>query len=301
MKNKALLSNMKILRFNSLIIFLSILFCYSSNPAFAQDNDPVNSRMSLKYFKKSGERTVTATVKAKDGRRYITLPGIPVEFNIVVDTGYINIGSGFTDSKGECNQMISEDLYESNNLDGQISFQSTFSGSDEYNSSEAEVSIKDIKLNLTFTKVGDEKQISLTAFNNDDSPLTDELEIKFYSPRTFTLFPLGTQSLVDANAIIPFPTDLPGDTLGNLVIIAKIEDSEEYGNVEISSTINWGFPQAKIIIANRGLGDTDAPLWMVYTLIVLLSLVWFHYMYVIYSIYLIKKESKRAIAEDMNK
>ena len=44
-----------------------------------------------------------------------------------------------------------------------------------------------------------------------------------------------------------------------------------------------------VVEKRRGLGDTDAPLWMVYTLIVLLSVVWFHYLYVFFIMYKINR------------
>jgi hypothetical protein len=53
---------------------------------------------------------------------------------------------------------------------------------------------------------------------------------------------------------------------------------------------DWGLARPPVIVKKRrGLGDTDAPLWMVYTLIVLLSIVWFHYLYVFYVMIKIKK------------
>jgi hypothetical protein len=70
--------------------------------------------------------------------------------------------------------------------------------------------------------------------------------------------------------------------------VAKVEDNEIYGNVEVSGTINWGKPLPPENIIKRGLGDTNAPLWMVYTLIVLLSLVWFHYLYIIFNVFRIR-------------
>ena len=97
---------------------------------------------------------------------------------------------------------------------------------------------------------------------------------------------------------VEFPVNMPGDTLGVLTIVAKIEDSDTYGNVTAQGDINWAqvVPLAKL--PHRGLGDTDAPLWMVYTLIILLSAVWFHYLYVIYLIVKIKlaKSSIKTIA-----
>ena len=47
-------------------------------------------------------------------------------------------------------------------------------------------------------------------------------------------------------------------------------------------------------VVKRGLGDTNAPLWMVYTLIILLSLVWFHYLYIIITVFRIRWLGKYA-------
>ena len=52
-------------------------------------------------------------------------------------------------------------------------------------------------------------------------------------------------------------------------------------------------------IVKRGLGDTDAPLWMVYTLITLLSLVWFHYMYIIITVFRIRWLGKYAEGKEV--
>jgi hypothetical protein len=108
--------------------------------------------------------------------------------------------------------------------------------------------------------------------------------VLFYVPRTFSLLKVGQASITGGSSSMEFPTSIPGNHLGYLTLMAKVEDNEIYGNVEASGTINWGKPLPAEKTINRGLGDTNAPLWMVYTLIVLLSLVWFHYMYVIFTV-----------------
>ncbi|MCK4855668.1 MAG: hypothetical protein KAT31_15425, partial [Bacteroidales bacterium] len=112
----------------------------------------------------------------------------------------------------------------------------------------------------------------------------------FYVPRSFSLLPVGEEWFEGGKAQLNFPTTLPGDSIGNLTIIARIEDHELYGNVEAVAMKDWGLAMPRVVVKNRrGLGDTDAPLWMVYTLIVLLSVVWFHYLYVFYLMIKIKK------------
>jgi len=120
-----------------------------------------------------------------------------------------------------------------------------------------------------------------------------EEDVIFYVPRQFSLLKIGEAELNDGKCVIEFPISLPGDSIGNLNIIARIEESKEYGTVEAIGVKDWGNPRPPVIIeARRGLGDTDAPLWMVYTLIVLLSAVWFHYLYIMYVFIAIKRGGK---------
>ena len=109
----------------------------------------------------------------------------------------------------------------------------------------------------------------------------ENLDIQFYVPRTFSLLKVGKGTLSNGTASLEFPTSIPGNRLGYLTLLAKVEENEVYGNVEVSGTINWGKPLPPMKIIKRGLGDTDAPLWMVYTLLVLLSGVWLHVIYVL--------------------
>ena len=144
---------------------------------------------------------------------------------------------------------------------------------------------------MSFFQKEQEKMVELKAFepgkDNQWVPV-ENLDIQFYVPRTFSLLKVGKATITNGAASLEFPTTIPGNTLGYLTLMAKVEENEIYGNVEVSGTINWGKPLPPMKIIRRGLGDTDAPLWMVYTLIVLLSMVWFHYMYVIYMVFRIR-------------
>jgi hypothetical protein len=123
----------------------------------------------------------------------------------------------------------------------------------------------------------------------------DDVKVNFYVPGSFSLLKIGERSFSDGEASVAFPVTLPGDSIGNLTVLAKIEQNEEYGIVEASGRIDWGAPRSyEPPEKRRGLGDTDAPLWMVYTLLVLLSAVWFHYLYVFFVIYLIKRKGQGA-------
>lgn len=131
--------------------------------------------------------------------------------------------------------------------------------------------------------------------NNSNIPI-EGIDILFYIKGTFSLLNIAKEK-TDENgkATMEFPIEMPGDTAGVLTIIVKIEENDDYGNLEDRGEINWGKPIPPDVVKHRGLGDTDAPLWMVYTLIILLSAVWFHYLYVIFLIVKIKLEARNLL------
>ncbi len=103
-------------------------------------------------------------------------------------------------------------------------------------------------IKLNFHKQGDKKLITAQAFeyNNEavGKPIPD-LDLYFYVDRSFSPLPIGDVfSTTDENgeASVEFPNDLPGDTLGNVKIIVKIQDSDTYAKTEVSKVINWGVP-----------------------------------------------------------
>ncbi|MEI6750751.1 MAG: hypothetical protein WCM93_16465, partial [Bacteroidota bacterium] len=82
-----------------------------------------------------------------------------------------------------------------------------------------------------------------------------------------------------------------GDSIGNLTVIAQIEENDIYGNVRGEAKINWGLPK-RLINAEKPTGELwtpIAPLWMIITLIIMLVGVWSHYAYTVIQLYKIKK------------
>ncbi|MCK5281528.1 MAG: hypothetical protein KAK04_23415, partial [Cyclobacteriaceae bacterium] len=158
-----------------------------------------------------------------------------------------------------------------------------------------DMSIKAVNMKISFIEIDSVKTIVASAYQIEASgeEIPVEEDVIFYVPRQFSMLKIGEVELQDGEGSIEFPVSLPGDSIGNLQIIAIIEESRDYGNVEAIGLKDWGKPRPPVIIeARRGLGDTDAPLWMVYTLIVLLSAVWFHYMYILYVFLVIKRKGK---------
>jgi hypothetical protein len=91
-----------------------------------------------------------------------------------------------------------------------------------------------------------------------------------------------------------FPANLPGEADGTIHIIARIEENEQYANIETTRSYAWGVPSVVAVSgAQRTLWTEIAPMWMIVTLTILLSGVWGHYIYVIIQLILINRESKK--------
>lgn len=280
---------------NIFLIIVPLALLTTAFVAKSQEVSKSSSSLKLEYNNESGAKSLVATLRVKQEKQYI--PYVEeLNFYYVSDTGNVLIGTKNTDEEGRSVFYIPSDFDYGDTSEGIFSYEVVFEGNDKYKSSSGSTEIKNVQMEISFSQKEDEKLIIVDVLEisaNGYLTPVDGVDIVFYVPRTFTLLKIGEGTLTDGKAATEFPTTLPGDSLGYLTVVAKIEENDDYGNAETKASINWGKPLPPMQITHRGLGDTNAPLWMVYTLIVLLSTVWFHYLYAIYTIFRIKKEGNK--------
>ena len=136
------------------------------------------------------------------------------------------------------------------------------------------------------------------ALVTSESKPVKEIEVHFYIQRMYSLLPIGKAVETDSAgvAISNFPLDLPGDKNGNIIAIAKIEDDDNYGNVEIQAEIKWGvLPTNEMNSWNKrslSASRDKAPMLLILVSNIIIAVIWGTIFYVIYQIYRIRKESK---------
>jgi len=272
-----------------------LLMLVSAPCALAQDETGIQTVLKLEYFHVDSLQNLTATLQAKQEGRYLPLQGMEINFKFRQGSTEKPIGTALTNENGKVSIAIPEEVLTTGGDKGIYSFEAMFNGKDKYSKVSTETTMKPLKMEMSFFQKDQDKMVDLKAFepgkDNQWVPV-ENLDIQFYVPRTFSLLKVGQSAITNGSTSLEFPISIPGNQLGYLTIVAKVEENEIYGNVEVSGTINWGKPLPPVKTIKRGLGDTDAPLWMVYTLIVLLSLVWFHYMYVIFNVFRIRNLGK---------
>lgn len=282
---------------SSVIIAVLSFILMVSFPLLSQEKTPVSPYIQLQYFKNTDDtRLLQTTLTYSLNRMEIPLPGMEISF-FSEAVGKELLGTALTNDKGVAGLELTKVVNFPLNGEGFWTFSTEFKGNDTIETGNSELTIKDVKLEMTLLEVDTIRTISLkavTSKNKKDIPVSGETVI-IYVPRMFSLLPVGEVSLDEnGTASLEFPADIPGDREGNLTIISKFEEHPEFGNVEVKVVKKWGVPASKSApITHRALWTKTAPRWMIITLSILLTGVWGHYLFSIISLIRIKRESKK--------
>ena len=157
---------------------------------------------------------------------------------------------------------------------------------------------KKARLEMELFEEDGQKYITGRAFemeeNGNEFPV-EEIDLFFYVERTFSDLPLGgIFNTTDENGevTVEFPSDLPGDENGNVHLILKIIESDDYMDTEIRKTISWGVP---LVIDNNENQRTlwsasaSAPISLLILVNSLLVIAWGMIIYFVFKIYKISK------------
>jgi len=277
---------------SAILLGLLMFFC---EPLVAQEQEKEEvkktpARLSFSSTQLNGDSILLQT--AIKTRRESGLQAVAfewVQFTLIADTVTEFIGKSLTDDKGVASLMVGINQLQTGE-DGLWSFTSSYNGNDSINSGEAELSIRQAGTVLVGEEQDSINVLTVRLYNpSDESPLA-ETDVKFYVKRYFSNLEIG-EGTTDENgeASIEVARNLPGDLKGNLTLIAKAEDLDEYGSVAVAIIKPWGIVQlAADVKKTRELWSHSPPLWMIITFIVLMSVVWGHYIVIVYNLFKIR-------------
>ncbi|MFN8257195.1 MAG: hypothetical protein U0W24_15985 [Bacteroidales bacterium] len=252
-------------------------------------------KMKFGYIKNNdGSKTLICEMNVRIEKERFKIKDLPINFSFSGADSTINLGTVKTDNKGIAVFKIGSNQNLTPDKEGFYIFKAVFDGSSAFESAEEELKVKDINISLSFTE-DSIKYININAFeliNGEETPVEGPT-VNLYVQRSLGLLKIKNQTLTSGTAQFEFPSDLPGDSVGNLTLIVKIEEDENFGTVEKSEVKKWGIPflvEAKK--KARELWSPDAPLWMSVTLLILIFAVVIHYLIIFYKLYAINKEGK---------
>jgi hypothetical protein len=245
------------------------------------------------------------TVKKEGGNT--NLMNAAVRYSVTGKDGDENLAAIKTDVNGNAVFQVPSARSYFRNAAGLVTFKAVFEGTPKYESSKGEFALKPAKLKISFFKADTIKTIKVEGIqyeaDGSQKPLAGQSVILFI-PSLFSPLKIAEVTIDSTGSgTTEFPSGLIGDTSGNIKIIARIDENEVYGNVSGESSINWAAPKHLISAErpSRELWTPIAPLWMIITLITMLTGVWGHYTYAIVQLVKIRNAGNRHKAEQARK
>ncbi len=288
--------NIKKLQSQIRLFSIAFLLLILVAPAFAQEDtiEKKKTKMKFYYLKKSdNSKNLVCEMNVRQDKERYFIKDLPISFHYSGDSS-VNLGIAKSNNKGTATFTIPSGLAIKPNAEGAYTYTAVYEGNDVFEEVEAEVIVKDVELELILTE-DSLKYVTVNAFelNGEGKIPVEGSTITLYVKRSLGLLKIKDQEMTEGTALFDFPGDIPGDTDGNITIIAKFEDDEKYGTVEKQVIKNWGVKMAvEKAMASRELWSPDAPLWMSITLFILILAVVIHYMIIFYKLYRINQEGK---------
>jgi hypothetical protein len=292
--------NFNAMKKSSTYIILALLLTSFLFTGLQAQDDPADIYMEFSTWKYNDmSRSLIAKITSDNDEGEYFVEGLAVQFMLTDGEETLILGDAVSNPDGIAELNIPEGtMAYPKDEEGYMSFIARFEGSDAYWEAEEELMVKDVVLSIRFVDDGDDKQVYFEGIilgPDEDWPLADD-DFYFYVPRMFSDMKIADGWFEeDGTGYIDFPATVIGDSVGNILVIGRLEEHYDYGNVEVSDFINWAIPK-KLLKAERPqreLWTPIAPLWMIITLIIMLTGVWAHYFYAIIQLILIKRSKNK--------
>ena len=279
------------IKFVWLLSFLHICFIVVSsfNLVLAQQKAE-RVYMYLDYFQSNETKYLVAECKWRDGSDFKQLGGIEVDFSVETDSADITLASIVTGEDGKA-RLDLNDIEIGSDSNGVTHYRTEFNGTEEYRKASKSLSVKEIELRFETKIVDSLKMITVIGEEKvkDGRLPIEESDLQILVKRLYSDLPVIEGTMEEGEFEVEFPDNIPGDTNGDLWIIARITDHDDYGNVETRQKITWGKPVSYAIGKRPRALWSRAPIWMIGVVWVAFLLIWYHYFLAVGKLFKIKK------------
>ncbi len=215
---------------------LAIVLLLANFHAFAQAVDKNSVSLGVNYFAANNTIPyVLVRAKSKIDGKFKPVANIAVAVYLDTTSAATLIGKVLTNNKGEAVTLIPPSLKAKWQQSKKHSFYAVFDGNKQYDANSGDVSVGKAKIVIDTSA---DRKITATVLALKDST---------WQPVAGAELKIGIRRLdgdLSINETATFTTDstgqttadfkrdsIPGDTKGNIVLVAKMEDNEQYGNI----------------------------------------------------------------------
>jgi hypothetical protein len=280
-----------------LIGSLSIILVLSSYNGFSQAAEKGDLNFAVNYFITNNKvPQLMVKVNTKINGKFLNVGGINLKLFLDKDSTGTFIGNVITNEKGEATAYIPTSVKAEWATSSKHTFLATFDGNKKYAPARGDLTVAKAKILIDATS---DKTVTASVFEMKDTTWTPvkgvdvvlairrmDADLTIDEKPTFT-----TDSTGKASG--DFKRDsIPGDARGNITLVAKIVDNDQYGNLSIEKTVPWGNKFVPVNTFNeRTLFATrnKAPVWILFIAYSIAVSVWGVLIMLVFNLFRIKK------------
>lgn len=284
------------------VIFLLLCFVLAQpgKQAIAQEDSVVAKELiTLKYFNDNNSmQYLILENKLKTGKKIEPLTN--KTFKLYLDSNATQnlIASVTTDKDGRAKSFIPPSLKEVWEATAQHKFIAVANGKEDEIAAELEITKAKINIDTSSEESTRSITVQVMKYENAEWLPAGEVELKVGIQRLGGVLSAGDEETYTTDSTGTVTVELtkdslPGDKNGNIILIAKAEDNDQYGNLQAEKTVPWGaslntdnnfFDQRKLWSTNF-----KTPLWLLFMACSIIIGVWGTIVYLILQIIKIKR------------
>lgn len=282
-------------------ISLFLLMLLSAVNLPAQEAEPRELLLDLSYFM-TKERIPYLKVRAREKveRQFIPQKNISTSIYIGEESESGLLGKLKTNIKGEANVVIPPSFKTVWDATETLTFIVVSESTEIFESATTELQITKARIEID-TLTEDEIRnviVKVTELKNGEWLPAADVEVKLSVRRLLGNLPVNDEGTftTDEEGIITaeFLRDsLPGDINGDLILIARTEDHETFGNIFTEKIVPWGTPfiQESGFFKKRTLwaSQNRSPFWLLGLAYIIIGGVWGTLIYLILQLFKIRK------------
>jgi hypothetical protein len=285
---------------HKLFIIMLFLFGTAVSKINAQDSTASTTVLSVRYFLPENKIPyVDVSTKKKVGRKFEPVKGIPVNVYFSEAAEKNLLGKIITGINGEGRVALPASFKATWDSLNEFKFVAVSDSSAGVESLSGDVTIKKAILVIDTTSTEGIRTVTaqLKEKNGNEWVAVKEIEMKLGIKRRLGNLTVGDAETYTSDstgmASAEFKRDsMPGDEKGNLILVARVEDNDNYGNLVVEKSVPWGKSvQAETHFWHRTLWSTGnrAPLWLLFIAYSIVIGVWGTIIFLVLQIVKIKK------------
>lgn len=281
------------------LFLLSAMLTWVLVPVLAQEEEDeveYEYSMTMKNVKNpDGSRTLSAELTGESEEGTFPVYQAEIGFYNTLEDSVILLDKVLTNDEGKAELIVPASTNYLKDEEGGITLRAVFEGTDQIDSFEEEVTVKDLNLTMELSEEDGVKTIMvyMNAINADgEEEPVEESDIYFYVQGMINKLPIHDDWLEEGEYEYEFPNNIPGDQDGNLTIFVRVEDSDDFGTVVQQANAKWGSGPIINPAKTRKLWTDMGPEWMIVMMTIVLVLVWANILHGIYNLVKIKKEGR---------